>query len=126
MEYPGAGFRFFAVEIDRNTETIQSLNLRQNAFGRKIAGYVTILEHRLHREHWGIPNLTVLTVTTNGTHARNLSDYVRKHAGARADRFAFASDGSFGVNWRIPRGVLSHLVNAPWLTPTGMKEISRA
>ena len=126
FEYPGVGFRFFAVEIDRNTESIERKNLEQNAFGRKIAGYLTILRDRLYRDRWGIPNLSVLTVTTNATHAVNLLDYVRRRKEPHyADRFAFASDASFGANWRVPQVVLSHLVDEPWSTPFGMKHIDK-
>lgn len=127
LEYPGIGFRFFAVEIDRNTESIERKNLAQRAFGFKVAGYLSVLRNRLYLDHWGVPNLHVLTVTTNATHALNLAGHVGRHADpGYADRFAFASDACFGVNWRVPREVLSHLFDKPWLTPTGAKEISTA
>src|SRR3546814_19257908 len=65
IEYLGAGFRFFAVEIDRNTESIERKNLKQNAFGVKITAYLDVLRRQSYRSHWGIPKLPILTVTTN-------------------------------------------------------------
>lgn len=127
LEYPGAGFRFFALEVDRNTESIERRSLDQNAFGRKIACYLAVLRNRIYRDHWGLPNLSVLTVTTNATHALNLLDHIRKRGEPRyADRFGFACDPSFGANWRVPRSVLWHLLDQPWTTPNGSKDMGRS
>jgi len=125
LEYPGAGFRFFAVEIDRNTESIERSSLDQNAFGKKIAGYLQALRNQAYRGWWGIPNLHILTVTTNATHARNIIDYIQKQSDpAYAARFAFSCEPAFGANWRVPRGVLG-LLDGPWITTGADKDISR-
>jgi hypothetical protein len=126
IEYPGAGFRFFAVEIDRNTESIERKNLDQNSFGKKIAGYFEILRNRTYQAHFGLPNLTVLTVTTNATHGRNILDYVKKHGDQQFEgRFAVTSDASFGANWRVPRSLLVNLLDQPWATTSEPKHINR-
>ena len=125
LEYPGAGFRFFAVEIDRNTESIERKSFDQNAFGRKIAGYLEVLRNGAHRDWWGVPNLHILTVTTNFTHARNIIDHIRKRGDpAYSERFAFACEPSFGAHWRVPRGVLG-LLDTPWITAGADRDISR-
>lgn len=126
LEYPGEGFRFFAVEADRNTESIERRGLQQSAFGRKIDGYVGVLRDRLYREAWGLPNLHVLTVTTNATHARNILTCVagRTEPGY-AERFAVARAPGFGANWRVPRELLSALIDEAWETPAGPKRIDR-
>jgi hypothetical protein len=125
FEYPGAGYRFFAVEIDRNTESIERRNLGQNAFGRKIAGYLQLLRAQAYRDWWGIPNLNILTVTTNEIHARNMIAYLAKQKDpVLAGRFAFACAPDFGANWRVPRSVLD-LLDRPWLTATGERDIGR-
>jgi hypothetical protein len=124
IEYPGVGFRFFALEIDRNTESIERRSLRQTSFGAKIAGYLDILRNQTYRSHWGLPNLNVLTVTTNRTHARNILEYVEKQADSKyADRFAFASEPSFGAKWRVPIGVNSKLLDEPWTCVGGVQKI---
>lgn len=113
MEYPGEGFRFFALEVDRATESIERSLSGQSAFGRKLTSYLHILRHRLYREHWGIPNLTVLTVTTNATHAENMVGNLRgQEAGSYVERFLSAVEPNFGANWRVPRGVLRSLLRA--------------
>ncbi len=126
LEYPGVGFRFFAVEIDRNTESIERKNMAQNAFGAKIVGYLDILRNQKYRTHWGLPNLHVLSVTTSQTHVRNILSYVKKkmeqsHAGS----FAIACESLFGAYWRVPKGVLSELLGDPWITIAGMKDLIR-
>jgi hypothetical protein len=126
IEYPATGFRFFAVEIDRNTESIERRNLDSNTFGRKIASYLTVLKGRLFHSHWGLPNLSVLTVTTNATHARNILEYVsRQNEPKYGERFTFAAEPSFSANWRVPKKVLSNLLDEPWITVSGTKDISR-
>jgi hypothetical protein len=125
LEYSGAGFRFFAVEIDRNTESIERRNLDQSAFGRKIAGYLQVLRNKVYRAWWGIPNLHILTVTTNATHALNIVNYIQKQDDPiYAERFAFACEPAFCANWRVPRGVLA-LLHSPWVTTGADINISR-
>lgn len=126
FEYPGVGFRFFAVEVDRNTESIERRNMAQNAFGTKVAGYLDILRRQTYRTHWGLPNLHVLTVTTNATHARNILAYIERLGEPQySRRFAFASEPSFGANWRVPKAVLSELLEEPWITTRGVSDIGR-
>lgn len=126
LEYPGSGFRFFAVEIDRNTESIKRRDQSQNSFGKKINGYLDILKNQTFRSHWGLPNLHVLTITTNTTHGLNILQQVKKHNQPRFDeRFAMACEPSFGSNWRVPRNVLSHLLEQPWATVGRSKDLSK-
>lgn len=127
LEYPGAGFRFFAVEIDRNTESVERRNLRQNAFARKVEGYVTALHEQSFRAWWGLPNLHVLTVTTNVTHARRLVEYLRDHVpGPMQRRFAVTADTTFGADWRVPNAPLTHLLTEAWATTNGSRNLSVA
>lgn len=126
LEYPGVGFRFFAVEIDRNTESIERRDFSQNAFGRKIAGYLDVLRNQTFRSRWGLPNLSVLTVTTNATHGANILDFVRKQDDRKYhDRFAITAEPDFGANWRVPRTVLFRLLDEPWLTTAEPKDLTR-
>ncbi|GAA0326176.1 hypothetical protein GCM10009087_40620 [Sphingomonas oligophenolica] len=124
IEYPGVGFRFFALEIDRNTESIKRKNLRQSAFGAKIAGYLDILRNQTYRTYWGVPNLHVLVVTTNGTHARNILEYIEMlDVQKYSDRFLFTCEPAFGSNWRVPREVLSKLLDDRWIITRGSKNL---
>jgi hypothetical protein len=121
LEYPGKSYRFFAVEIDRNTESIERTRLDQNAFGTKLRGYLDIAGNKTYRSHWGIPNLLVLTVTTNVAHMHNILGYLKKlteHDAKAAERFLFKAKPEFGSNWRVPE-VMSDILTAPWLRADG-------
>lgn len=125
FEYPGAGYRFFAVEIDRNTESIERKRIGQTAFGRKVTNYLQLMGVGSYRDWWGIPNLNVLTVTTNEVHARNMIDWLGKqNEPAYAGRFGFAYAPDFGANWRVPKGMLD-LLDRPWRTAAGEWDISK-
>jgi hypothetical protein len=125
LEYLGRGFRFFAVEIDRNTESIERKATGYNTWGKKVAAYSELLESRLYRQWWGIPNLSVLTVTTNATHARNILDYIEKQRCPFANRFALHVETDFGANWRVPKAVLANVLGGPWFTTAGPRDISK-
>lgn len=125
FHYPEGGYRFFAVEIDRCTESIERSRGTKGAFAGKIAAYQDVLSAKAYRQWWGIPNLTVLTVTTNHRHAAGLVEHVRG-AGRYGDRFAFAVEPSFGANWRVPKDLLNHLLDRPWMTTCGVRDIGKA
>lgn len=125
LRYREGGFRFFAMEIDRCTESIERGKNSKGTFAAKIAAYHEILSRKLYREWWGIPNLTVLTVTTNRAHAANLIEHVCR-AAQHGERFAFTVEPSFGANWRVPRQLLTHLIDEPWMTACGLKDIGIA
>ena len=61
----GKAYRFFALEMDRGTMPISRTDGTKTSYIAKLAGYREIIERRLHKQHWGISSLFVLTVTTN-------------------------------------------------------------
>ncbi|HTU12426.1 MAG TPA: hypothetical protein VMG08_16160 [Allosphingosinicella sp.] len=125
LDYAGAGFRFFAVEIDRNTESIERRQLGQTAFGRKMCRYLRLLRSQAYRDWWGIPNLNILTITTNETHAHNMLAWLAKQGEPiLAGRFAFSCVPAFGGNWRVPRELFD-LLGQPWRTVSGVRDVSR-
>ena len=121
----GAWYRRFAVEIDRNTEPVERRKLGQNSFGQKVAGYRLVLREQTYRSHFGISGLSVLIVTTNGGHARNLLECINRSASECANRFYVNTLGDFGPNWRVPKGIYYQLVDEPWRTVAGDKRIDR-
>ena len=121
IEYAGIKpkYRFLAVEIDRNTESVERSNLRQSSFGRKIHAYLKVMRSRSYSAHWGIRNLRMCTVTTNRTHLRHLCAFVQKHVDAEfAGRFVFHAEPDFGSTWRIPP-VMYDLLSRPWMQGDG-------
>ena len=125
LQYPDKTYRFFVVEIDRNTESIERRNLSQASYRKKLDAYIEILGRGTFRERWGIPNLLVLTVTTNATHLRNLIDHLSKlTSGKVLERFLFKAKPEFGVNWGVP-SVMDDLLAEPWARVGTPFDISR-
>lgn len=127
LEYPSAGFRFFALEVDRHTESIERANLASSAFGRKVESYLAVLANRTYVPWWGVPNLTVLTITTSALHAANIMQFIKRQVDARShERMAIRAETCFGANWRVPQAVLEGLLSEAWMTPGEPKDIGRA
>lgn len=129
----GDWYRFFAVEIDRNTESIETKTAGvPGKFGRKIEHYSHIIGTRSFKAHWDIPNLSVLTVTTNDQHARNMIAYVEKTQPKWKHKFLFQTETMFGTRlsedadqfWRMPKGLLTHLLD-PWQTTGEPRDITK-
>lgn len=114
IRYSDDTFRFFAVEVDRNTEAIERKTLGQTAYGRKLELYLRALREKSYRSFWGIPTLMVLTVTTNTTHAANMMDHLHMLDPSKlSQRFLFKARPEFSANWRVP-GVMLDLFGEPW------------
>lgn len=123
IEYQGK-FRFYALEADRNHETIASKELAKNSYGRKIKGYSEIFGNKIYKTVWGIPNLRVLTVTTNTSHMHSMISYAKENT-LDASPFLFACKSEFGRDWKVP-GLLKDLFCEPWLTTADPYYINRA
>jgi hypothetical protein len=81
LEYLANGrkaYRFFALEADRGTMPVSRRREGQTSFLAKLDLYQEVLGRQLHRSHWGLPNLLVLTVTTDADRA---ADILRKIGG---------------------------------------------
>lgn len=106
--------RFFAVEIDRKTESINS-EVAKSAYGRKLRGYLHVLRSETYRRRWGIPNLSVLTVTTNQMHLQHMREFYNAlDASDLAEYFLFTSVSGFGSNWKVPP--LMDLLERTWVS----------
>jgi len=106
LERPDGKRRFFFLEIDRNTESIERHIGHYNTWSKKVASYDEMFRRSLHEEAWGFPKATVLTVTTNERHAENLEAFVKDRS-AYPDRYAFAVEPAFAANWRVPKELLN-------------------
>ena len=75
LEYRGADrarYRFSAVEVDRGTMPVVRRDGRQTSYQAKLAAYVDAIMARSHKEHLGLPNLLVLTVTEAPGHPKTM------------------------------------------------------
>lgn len=70
-------YRFFALEADRGTMPVTRSSSRQTSYLGKLGAYQEALERQAHKSHLGIPNLFVLTVTTDQS---RLSEIMRRFA----------------------------------------------
>lgn len=125
LQFPDGWRRYCAVEVDRNTESIDRTNAAANTITKKVQHYVMVLEGGVHRTWWGLPNLGVLIVTPNERHAANILDCVQRHAGWWSGHFAVQVVPEFGSAWRVPSSVLAHLLTTPWTTTEGSKDLSK-
>lgn len=83
--------RFFFLEADRGTMMIDSGDLSQPSYRRKLAVYYAALRARQHQALFGFDNVRVLNVTTSAVRAASMiavvNDLLR---GAPSGRFLFA------------------------------------
>lgn len=79
-------YRFFALEADRGTMPVVRTHAKGTSILGKIAAYRTIITHRAHKAHLGLPNLLILTVTT--WEAR-IADIMEQLGGQTGDSEAF-------------------------------------
>lgn len=113
VEYEEAGrksYRFFALEADRDTEPLRRGDLVQSSYFRKVLQYREAIAVGLHKSHWSIPNLFVLTVTTSEPHLRNMLRLILEMSGTTGStRFLFMA---------LPADVSSssarQLLTRPW------------
>ena len=121
----GGKYRFFVLEADRKTETIVSSKASSKAFTRKLEAYLDVLRNETYREVWGIPSLTILTVTTSVAHMGTMIRVLDDLADSRpATRFLFKAKPEFGKYWTVPP-VMTDLLSDPWQRTTTPLDISR-
>jgi len=107
-------YRFFALEADRNTEPVVRRNLRQSSYLRKILQYREIAAQSVYRTLWGLPNLLVLTVTTNDRHRENIMRIVDEvTSGKGSTSLLFKTMPSLTAFERAPM-LNSEFLTGPW------------
>jgi hypothetical protein len=108
LEYRSGGakaYRFFALEADRGTMPISRTKPGQTSYLGKLAAYSEVIERQVHKTHWGVPNLLVLTVTTSAARA---SEIVAK-LGKGSPAFLFQAVESNALTRPLPS-----LLTEPW------------
>jgi Replication-relaxation len=110
----GGKYRFFALEADRKTEIVVSEKSRSKSYAKKLESYIQVLQQQSYRQVWGIPTLTVATVTTSDAHMKNIISQLSQVADARmAARFLFKTKSQFGKYWTVP-DIMDDLHSDPW------------
>jgi Replication-relaxation len=110
----GGKFRFFALEADRKTETIVSEKSRSKSFIKKLESYIQVLEQQSYRGVWGVPTLTILTVTTSEQHMKTMIGELRRLTESRVSAcFLFKVNLNFGKYWSVP-GLMPESFSNHW------------
>lgn len=117
LEYTAGGkkqYRFFALEADRNTEPIVRNNPHQSSYFRKILQYREVIRRSTYKARWGLPNLMVLTVTTNDRHRQNIMRIVDElTAGSGNTHLLFKNLSSLASLENAPLPV-GDILTDPW------------
>ncbi len=119
LEYAREGkkaYRFFALEADRNSMPVARSTLQQSSYLRKILSYTEIIGQGLHKSHFGVPNLLVLTVATSERHMQGIMKLIRE-LGCDLRPFLFKAlppSSGFGAPAPMPE-----ILTAPWLRADG-------
>ena len=111
LEYAHSGtraYRFFALEADRGTMPVVRSTASQTSYLGKIAAYREMIKHRIHKSHWGIPNLLVLTVTVSAARVQEIMDRLQARPGESA-AFLFKAVGAADLTTPAPQ-----LLFEPW------------
>lgn len=103
----GNAYRFFALEVDRGTMPISRTDGTKTSYLAKLAGYREIVARRLHKQHWGISSLLVLTVTTNSGRLAGMLRSYREQEPSPLFLFKAVEPKTLAV----PR---SELLSEPW------------
>lgn len=109
IEYKGGNakaYRFCALEADRGTMPIARTYPKQTSYLGKLAAYGEVVARQVHKTHWGIPNLLVLTLTTS---AARVSEIVTKLGANGKPGFLFKA-----VEGRALTKPLPTLLSEPW------------
>lgn len=116
LSYGENRFRFFAVEIDRATETN-----RRTVFG-KLDRWSEVMSAGLHTSFYGLPNMRVMFITTAPGRITQLLQYL--DGKPHADKFVFKALPNFGDHWRAPREPVAELFDQ-WETMAGPFDITK-
>jgi hypothetical protein len=109
-------YRFFALEAERRNR-VNTGNLKSSSFLKKALAYRRIIEGGIHKSHFGIPNLLVLTVAPNPARIRTMLRTVTDiHGGTGSPYFLFNAIPVLGLNMNTEnKGDNGNLFTEPWL-----------
>lgn len=105
-------YRFFALEADRRSMPVHRNNLQENSYLKKLLGYREIAAEHIYKSHLGLPNMMVLTVTTNARHMTHIMELLEKLTGG-ARMFCFKTLPSLGDMETAPEPTPA-MLTLPW------------
>jgi hypothetical protein len=116
IKYADDKVRFFAVEAERAEKNM-------TRYEEKLRPYDAIIQSRIFRSEWGIPNMRVLVFTATPSRTRKMMEPL--DGLLNPENFLFRHKDYFEEQWHVPP-VMTDLLEEPWTTTTGDFDISRA
>ena len=101
-------YRFFALEADRGTMPVARANPNQTSYLGKLAAYREVVDRQVHKSHFGIPNLLVLTLTTGEA---RMAEMLKRLGGLAGNHAAFLFKA---IRDDAPRTPMPQLLTEPW------------
>jgi hypothetical protein len=117
----GDDYRFYWFEHDHNTEQLTKRKTVGSSFERKLEELNQVFTRRLHQTAWGLPGLTVLTVTLNENRAATMLDELAAKLPNKR-KFLFRGYCAFKKTNLIPKPSLN-LFSEDWAAANGWKRI---
>jgi hypothetical protein len=120
LEYRAEGartYRFFALEADRGTMPISRSRPGQTSYLGKLAAYGEVIARQIHKTHWGVPNLLVLTLTTSASRSTEIAG---KPGAGGSPAFLFKA-----VEGKALENPVWELLSEPWIR-SGLPPLSIA
>lgn len=117
--------RFFLMEIDRASETMNPRELPKDGstyFSHKLKAIDELITNGGIVEWISVAKPRVLIATTTAARANQIIKQVEKFRNAGS--FYITVIPEFRTNWRVPAHVLTQLLDSPWLTVNGPKDIT--
>ncbi len=113
-------YRFYAVECE-HTNTIRAKTLSRHSYFRKVLAYATAESTKAYRKQWGIPNLSVLTLSPYPERIAQMISVVQDVTAQTGSLFAaFKEMPVFGE--RLANvGPNSACVDEAWVSAQGQK-----
>jgi Replication-relaxation len=116
----GKDWRFFALEVDRGTETVEPSNdLHKSSWLRKVLAYDAIADAHIYRSHLGLKNLLVLSVIPDRRRMQHIMQLVTRHQ----TMYLFQSMAPLGPFQNPPPPML-RLFTEPWQRVVGSFDLS--
>ena len=109
----GNGFRFYALETDRGTESIEPKNLKANSILRKLLSYDHILRRAEYKKLFGIPVIYPMFVTTSEERVTHMVSLAEKLYPKGSKFTLFTHIPGFDFYYRTPP-LLPKLFTHPW------------
>lgn len=121
------GEKYFALEADRGTETIMPSNFENKSWLRSILQYRAVLKSDIYKDR--VPNLQVLSVTTNNEHALNIMHMMLHDTKLSSGALLFTAAPILGSYDEYPEP-LTYLLDYPLARvghpPVTLKELAHA